>query len=238
MSERNAAVARLLWRSTGHKHTTYTSSMVKRINTKKVNISTESIDLKSKHSAKTNQSWKYANNKIVRAPSKLLGGRTYTDPKDTSEPRRKQESNFFICINTNMQFDDASQNELAEKQLKETLNTLSRDINIAVYLKFGPKDPTYIHDKYSDVIHSVDWMAGVETGPKKNRLHAHIWTTITHYSQIQINVHLLMHETKKIFNAIGPFKIKKMPYVNVKLLPQSDWTEVMRQYIHKAMANC
>ena len=28
----------------------------------------------------------------------------------------------------------------------------------------------------------------------------------------------------------------EFPYVHVKLLPQSDWTDVMRQYIHKGMA--
>jgi len=31
--------------------------------------------------------------------------------------------------------------------------------------------------------------------------------------------------------------IRKLPYVHVKLLPQSDWATIMRQYIHKAMTS-
>ena len=46
----------------------------------------------------------------------------------------------------------------------------------------------YRLDRYTDVIESVDWKAAVETGDVLHRLHAHIWLTITHYSQVQINV--------------------------------------------------
>ena len=53
-----------------------------------------------------------------------------------------------------------------------------------------------------------------------------------------MNSNMMQHRVKTLFNtfmANPNFKIKKLPYVHVKLLPQSDWATVMRQYIHKAM---
>ena len=57
--------------------------------------------------AKTDGAWRYPNHVIQRA-THLAGsvnakGQPYTDPKDTALARRKIESNFFICINTNRQ---------------------------------------------------------------------------------------------------------------------------------------
>ena len=71
--------------------------MVKRINT---TISTESVDMKAQKAAKTNQAWRYAGGQIVRAPSTDINGRQYEDPKDPGQPRRKQESNFFLTTLT------------------------------------------------------------------------------------------------------------------------------------------
>ena len=34
---------------------------------------------------------------------------------------------------------------------------------------------------------------------------------------------------------INELKVNRMPYIQVKLLPSSDWAMVIRQYIHKAM---
>ena len=253
MSGRNAAVARLLWRSTGHKHKSLpvgTATMVKRHK-----VSTEAIDFKPNHSAKTLQAWKYPSSKIVRAPSKRLGSKDYYDPKDTNLPRRKQESNFFVTINSNKSL-EGSLLELGYEHMENVLDYLAKDNTVAIYLRYGPNaknvkaDEVYLDDRYADVIHSVDWQACVETGPHKNRLHAHIWVTITHYSQIQLNTQMLMHMVKKVFNdpTLGPNKkglqrlpttsdlyIRKQPYVHIKLLPQSDWTSIMKQYIHKGM---
>ena len=72
--------------------------MVKRINT---TISTESVNFTAQKSAKTNQAWRYSGGQIVRAPSTDINGRKYEDPKDPGQPRRKQESNFFLTINPN-----------------------------------------------------------------------------------------------------------------------------------------
>ena len=44
---------------------------------------------------------------------------------------------------------------------------------------------------------SVDWNGAVETGDVLKRLHAHVWLKITHYSQIQIDVHKLTGAARK-----------------------------------------
>jgi len=202
--------------------------------------STEKQDtaLTPQHSAKTKQAWRYSGGNIVRAPSTRLGSAVYTDPKDPGMPRRKQESNFFLTINTN-KAPVGDELELGIKHANKMLARLSAKSALATYLKYGPKDPVYATDKYADVIKSVSWNGAVETGDKQRRLHAHVWLTITHYSQIQINVRMLMQQARKFYNEGLPLgsslRITAMPYVHVKLLPQSNWTDVMRQYVHKAM---
>jgi hypothetical protein len=47
-----------------------------------------------------------------------------------------------------------------------------------------------------------------------------------------------MYQSKRLYNQnvlLKADKITRQPYVHVKLLPQSNWTDVMRQYIHKGM---
>ena len=250
MSERVAAVSRLLYRKVGHTHKpdTKDKDMVKRMtdNTKlkRSVVTTESIDFKTPHSAKTKQAWKYKNNNIVRAESKTINGTKYTDHKDVGEARRKQESNFFITINSNKSPCDAKGQDDVVKAMERVLKHLQEERVLARCTRFGPKNPEhYSADKFADVIHSLDFKGAVETGDKQKRVHAHIWLTVTHYSQIQLNIQMLQHETRKEYNkalaVIGreEHKIGALPYVCVKLLPQSDWTDVMRQYIHKAMTD-
>jgi len=237
-------VTRLLFRTTGHTHTPFSKpDMVARIKGKP-KISTQSIDFKAPHSAKSKQAWRYPGGVIQRAPSQWIGGHKYVDPKDPDLPRRKQESNFFITINTNKstQFEAAGATEIGVRQAEKMLKALAEERTMATYIKFGPKSAEYLEDKYMDVIHSIDWKAAVEIGPQIKRIHAHIWLTITHYSQIQINVKMLMHRAREAYNddedntmAGTNLRITEMPYVHVKLLPQGDWTSVMRQYIHKGM---
>ena len=242
MSERVASVSRLLYRKVGHTHKVGLQrpiGMVKR----KV-VTTESIDFKTPHSAKTKQAWKYKNNNIVRHPTVTINGTPYTDHKDAGEARRKQESNFFITINSNKSPCDAKGQDDVVKAMEAVLKHLQIERVLARCTRFGPKHPEhYSADKFTDVIHSLDFKGAVETGDKQKRVHAHIWLTVTHYSQIQLNIQMLQHETRKEYNkalaAIGreEHKIGALPYVCVKLLPQSDWTDVMRQYIHKAMTD-
>jgi len=240
---RVANVSRLL-----HRTSQYTQAqsrylqgdMVKRIRDPDVNITTSKVDFKPQHTAKTNQTWKYQGGQILRAPSLLLNGTKYEDPKNPGQPRRKNESNFFITINCNK----APSGEDAErgvKQMQQMLNTLADERVLARYIKFGPVGPEYRDDKYVDVVTAVDWKAAVETGDIKNRLHSHIWLTLTHYSQVQINPQMLQFEASNAFNkglALGSnLRVTKKMYVHVKLLPQSDWTNIMKQYIHKGMSS-
>ena len=247
MSERVASVSRLLYRKVGHTHKTNTQEMVKRQSklTRKV-VTTESIDFKTPHSAKTKQAWKYKNNNIVRHPTVTINGTPYTDHKDAGEARRKQESNFFITINSNKAPCEAEGQDDVVKAMERVLKHLQEERVLARCIRFGPKHPEhYSADKYADVIHSLDFKGAVETGDKQKRVHAHIWLTVTHYSQIQLNIQMLQHETLTEYNKAlsnirseSKYFIEALPYVCVKLLPQSDWTDVMRQYIHKAMTEC
>lgn len=248
---------RLGYRTTGHKAVkvpklntakplTQAPVMVKRTKPAKggfKGISVESIDFKAPISAKSKQAWKYAGGSIVRSPELTINGTKYTDHdrpgQQSGLARRKQESNFFITINSNKSPRDAFNIDAALKAMDHMLEALSKENVLATFIKFGPKHEHYREDKYADVIAGIDWKAASETGPNQGKVHSHIWLTISHYSQIQINVQMLMYQAKRLYNdsvLVKGDKITRQPYVHIKLLPQSNWTDVMRQYIHKAMA--
>ena len=243
MASRVAAVQRLLFRNntaTTGTRTPYQQGMVKRITEQQVSV--ESVNLRAHNKVKKNQAWRYKDGVVDRASTTVLDQRQptkhYTDPKSDGLPRRRQESNFFLTINTNQDVRDPARYEIGQEYMANMLKILSTDKSIARYLTFGPRDEaTYKDDKYSAVISNIDWQANVEIGPQKARLHAHVWLTVTHYSQIQINVRALQHEARVHYNAVADdsMRMKALPYVHVKLLPQSNWTSIMRQYIHKAM---
>lgn len=229
---------RLGYRKTGSRDTLEVPKLNKMVKRKKPNISIESIDFGTPISAKSKQAWKYAGGSVVRAPAGLLPGLFDHDRGDGEKrlPRRKQESNFFITINSNQAPKDALDVDESMRAMDKMLHGIAEERVMATYLKFGPKHEDYRDDKYSDVIIGVDWKAATEIGPTQGKVHSHIWVTITHYSQIQINTQMLMYHSKRLYNANTlNFKMKRQPYVHVKLLPQSNWTDVMRQYIHKGM---
>jgi len=229
---------RLGYRKTGSRDTLEVPKLNKMVKRKKPNISIESIDFGTPISAKSKQAWKYAGGSVVRAPAGLLPGLYDHDRGDGEKrlPRRKQESNFFITINSNQAPKDALDVDESMRAMDKMLHGIAEERVMATYLKFGPKHDDYRDDKYSDVIIGVDWKAATEIGPTQGKVHSHIWVTITHYSQIQINTQMLMYHSKRLYNANTlNFKMKRQPYVHVKLLPQSNWTDVMRQYIHKGM---
>ena len=229
---------RLGYRKTGSRDTLEVPKLNKMVKRKKANISIESIDFGTPISAKSKQAWKYAGGSVVRAPAGLLPGLYDHDRGDGEKrlPRRKQESNFFITINSNQAPKDALDVDESMRAMDKMLHGIAEERVMATYLKFGPKHEDYRDDKYSDVIIGVDWKAATEIGPTQGKVHSHIWVTITHYSQIQINTQMLMYHSKRLYNANTlNFKMKRQPYVHVKLLPQSNWTDVMRQYIHKGM---
>ena len=229
---------RLLYRK--HPHI---ANMVKRLPASKISIpkqvstSVQSVALGERKSAKDNQAWKYTGNVIQRMPDVKINGISYFDPKElpAEMPRRKHESNFFITINTNKQ-PPTNNLALGNDALTAALEHLSRDEILAKYLTFGPKDDRYFEDRYCDVIQKVDWQAGCELGDKLCRLHAHVWLTVNHCSQIQINRTLLGEEFKEIYNMRAPASMKcnGKPYVSVKLLPESNFAEIMKNYMRKA----
>ena len=215
--------------------------MVKRT-TKVINplITVADADFKTA-GVKKAQNWKYPGGVIQRHPDLYINGTKYLDPKETEElPRRKQESNFFITINTNRSPRHyPSKSNKAYTAMEETLRYMADEAQICACLKFGPKDPTYVNDLYTDVIDRVEWKASVETGDKLERLHAHIWLTIIHYSQIQINTPMTQAIFRREYNSRAPaeLQVNGMPYVCVKLLPQSDFTTIMKQYMLKGMTD-
>jgi hypothetical protein len=208
---------------------------------------------------KSKQAWKYAGGNIIRAPSVNLNGRYYTDPKelDTNAqltqgaqigngdnpegtPRRKQESNFFITINPNQVYSEVNEPR-ARECFKNALEHLQSNPVLARCLKFGPKDAHYTNDKAHDVLlPGIDWKASVEVGERLGRMHAHIICYISHYSQIQVDPKMMQYEFRMGFNSglhqNDQLRLSDPPYIQAKLLPQSDWTTIMRQYIRKGMS--
>ena len=98
----------------------------------------------------------------------------------------------------------------------------------------------YGADRAEDVIKSLDWDSAIEVGDEGEDALPH-WLTVVHYSQIQINVKMMQATFRRFYNEqfqLGDaMAISSMPYLQVKMLPQSDWTQVMRQYIKKAIGN-
>jgi hypothetical protein len=194
---------------------------------------------------KANGAWRYPGGVIQRHADRWINGQEYYDPKDPGENRRKIESNFFITLNTNRSLKSrhASGASAANGKLqcKAVVDYLSKDAVICQYLKFGPKTAIYQSDRYDDIISKIEWQAAVETGENQERLHCHIWMTVHHYSQVQINMPVLQNIFKTEYNnrvkGDPALRITGRPYCNVKLLPTSDWAIVMRQYIHKGMVS-
>ena len=198
----------------------------------KPKITVEDAIQNPNHSAKSKQAWRYSGGSIDRAASTTLNGTFYEDPKDPGLPRRKQESNFFLTINTNRSTGDVH-------ALERTLTALSADAVLMQYLRYGPVDACYTSDQYNDVVEDVKWTGSVERGDKLGNVHGHVWLTIVHYSQIQINTRALMTEAKQLYNSFVTNRddcLSKQPYVHIRLLPQSNFTDVIRAYIHKGMA--
>lgn len=221
--------------------------MVKRAPTK---ISVEGINFTKPtgdvvKGVKASGAWRYPGGVIQRAPSVVINGTTYTDDKDPGEARRKHESNFFITLNTNRcvstKFVTADQAENGKQAMKGALEYLSKDSSICTFMKFGPKSAHYRNDVFEDVITKVEWQAAVETGENLERLHSHIWLTVHHYSQVQVNMPVMQKMFKDAYNSrldimnSRQLRCNGMPYIQVKLLPTSDWAMVMKQYIHKGM---
>jgi len=213
-----------------------------------VRISTQTVSLTKPTGLgkKAEGAWRYPGGVILRHDKRMINNgyneeKEYWDDKDPSQNRRKHESNFFITLNTNRTLKGVDPMVAANGRtaMKETLEKLADDKEICAYMKFGPKSNMYKDDRYHDVIQKIEWTAAVEEGEILGNLHCHIWMTVHHYSQVQINYQVLQHMFKKEYNARvndhSALKVSKNPYVQVKLLPTSDWAMVMKQYMQKAM---
>lgn len=169
----------------------------------------------------------------------MINGREYVDPKESSLPRRKHESNFLITINTNKGPAPGEHHDGVVRSMEEVLKLLAKDEYLARYIKFGPKDDAYRDDRFIDVIEGCQFRGAVEVGDIMHRIHAHIMLTVHHYSQVQIDPQLLAHLSRELYNAnlpLGnPNRITARPHVHVRLLPQANWVDVIKGYVHKGM---
>lgn len=192
---------------------------------------------------KAEQAWKYPNFQIVRAHTKLLGGenttKEYTDPKtDGTQPRRLQESNFFITINPNKKFAETDAHIAAGVMWRVCEELFSKQ-NVWKLILLGPKDPeVYGNDIYEDVIRSIQCTPTVEVGEKQGRMHSHVIVEVEHFSQVQINLPILRASYKECYNRLGEahgMKMKAGFKCRIDMIPQSNWAKVSKQYVKKAL---
>lgn len=237
-NQRVREVSRLLHRTTASVgRGLWTDDMVAR--NRNGPVTTSDATFRVPVSAKTNQAWKYPKGIVQRHSSKIINGRHYVDPKDSSLPRRKHESNFLITINTNKGPQPGQHHDDVVRSMEQVLMLLAKDEYLAQYLKFGPKDVDYREDRFIDVIEGCQFKGAVEVGDIMHRIHAHIMLTVYHYSQVQIEPQLLANLARQLFNAnlpVGnPYRITARPHVHVRLLPQANWVEIIKGYVHKGM---
>ena len=152
--------------------------------------------------------------------------------------RRKQQSNFFMTLNTNKRkFDEVRDIDAMSHAIEKVFKT-----NVYEILKFGPAHPnTYASDGSiaDEVIEKVEVKAGIERGPVTGALHAHLYLTITHWSQVQIDVPRLQHLFKEAYNSRAATRMteKGKLAVKVELQPQTDWGQIISHYLSKQVAN-
>lgn len=232
-------VSRLLYRANAYRASAPLGEMVKKTSTR---VSVQRVDFQSAAATKSHGAWRYKDGIIERHESTRINGRNYFDPKpglngERTLPRRKNESNFLLTINPNLAPRDGADVQAVGAALKTVMSEMGGEAGVRFMLKFGPKDDVFKSDRYEDVVLGYDWKAGVEMGPRAGRVHAHAWLTIRHISQVQLDVKKIQDMTRQRYNALysgtKQYKITRMPYVHIKLLPQAQWTEIVKSYLHK-----
>ena len=227
-------------------------------------------------SAKHNQAYMYPNGIIKRAPSVMLNGRYYTDPRGDNhqssqdgdlqrlaqgsgvfptgvaagQPRRSIESNFLLTINPNRKWSADGTHAAVSDIFEKTINKLCENENFLTCLKVPTTTrakPDYsAHfqrdaENFTDVIVSIDAKGTIEVGEKLKRMHAHLVIEIKHFSMIQLNVPVIRHLFKDIWNEIcalphnAAFRLFAMPYVDVQLLKQSNAMDIIKAYVRKSV---
>jgi hypothetical protein len=170
-----------------------------------------------------------------------FGGHTLYDHHvdQTGNPlgRRRQQSNFFMTLNTNKRKFD----ELADTQAMAAALDAVFKARVFEILKFGPAHPgTYAADAAlaNEVVEKIEVKAGIERGPVTGALHAHAYLTITHWSQIHIDIKRLQFLFKEAYNSKARTKIAhgKQIAVKVELQPQTDYSQIIAFYLTKQVA--
>lgn len=204
---------------------------------------TEHLSLGPQPGLKNRQAWKYKGGVIKRADTLwLIQGVKHRDPKEPSGadlPRRLEESNFFITINTNKAptahgVTAEAAGEAAANAMEITLQNISRFIEFGK----GPRgDPEFENDIFNAVVQDVEWLPSVEMGPTLQRVHTHTSMRLLHYSQLRVNPRWLQEVFKEAWNtqwrAGHPMIMDGMPYVDVKLRQQVNAHEITIQYAAK-----
>ena len=177
------------------------------------------------------------------------------DPAAPDKGRRKHETRVFVTINPNRGgLQRNPRNKKAARQVYDDTNIhramehvvteLSTDSGLKSVLVFGPVDNSYDSDTYDSHVESVTVSACVEKGDKYFRSHGHLYITFVHYSQVQISKRLLMFKAKQWYNSFldsvsasesDKLSGGKKMYVHVKLMPQSDWADVIKMYLEKQL---
>ena len=208
-------------------------------------------------SNKDQQRYKFKNFEIQRAPTLVINGTKYIDPMELPKelPRRKNSSTFLVTVNANKVVPDDLR-AVADDAWKEGLQALEQGVAVnGTCIKFGPTDPAiFAADRFEDVIIGrPKFVAKTEVGPKYGRLHAHLLVkVVVHYSQVQLSKPKIQEIFKKAYDEAvakaarkhtggdlrrarvrNELLIKGLPFVDIKLRPQPNASEIMLRYIFK-----
>lgn len=197
-------------------------------------------------SAKHDQTYMYPNGIIKRAPSVMLNGRYYTDPRGDNhrtsmdgemqrvaqgsntlprgvaagQPRRSIESNFLLTINPNRKWgmDGTGHDQNATRIFRQTLDTLCENTNFLTCLKVPTK--TRAQPDYS----------------------AHFQQDAQHFTDVIVNVDakgtIEVGEKQKRMHAHVVIEIKHFSMIQlnvpvIRSLFKSIWNEICKQTIYR-----
>lgn len=88
------------------------------------------------------------------------------------------------------------------------------------------------------MVEKIEVKAGIERGPVTGALHAQAYLTITHWSQIQVDVKRLQFLFTEVYNSKVRTKIAhcKQIAVKIELQQQTDWGQIIAHYLSKQVA--
>ena len=202
----------------------------------------EDLEWKAAHETHMSQQW--IDEHDLASDNPLL----IQDHRRSDKRRKQHESNFFVLINTNKNPSEPMHTSAVSLALQQACEALGNDSVLCQCLIWGPKNPEhYGNDQWDTHIKTIEFNAGVERGPRNSMIHAHVMLRIEHFSQIQINSNYVARfirdeynrqlDRYKGFDGVDKWKISKnaLPYVQIKLLPQRDFADIIDLYIRKTV---